>query len=412
LLTLRFIFCTDSRRNLVFMMKIYAPFLILLVFANACDSGNDMEQMMPSIRILDAERLEGDEGILNLDYTIALSEAHSEDIILKYKTDDASAFQNVDYKKAEGQLTIPAGSTQGTITLEIISDIIKEGNEFFRLQFESDQGVQFSSSNAIIRIKNDDSELPYEAEDYTTPTSYEGWATAWADEFNGATINKDWWTHEIGNGDNGWGNNEMEYYTDARENSRIVNGNLVIEARDDSWNGHKYTSARMVTRDKKVFSSGRTDIRAKLPYGQGIWPALWMLGRSIDLKGWPACGEIDIMELIGNLPSTSHATVHFGSSSSYKYIGDSYKITGEKFNDRFHVFSVVRELNQMWFYVDDILIFDFTSKDTQGQPYPFNEQFFFIFNVAIGGTWPGSPDASTIFPQKMEVDYIRVFKKE
>lgn len=393
------------------MIKIYLTLFVLMVFVCACGSSNEIEQDTISISIQDAERLEGNEGILNLDYTITLTETHNEDIVLNYKTDDASAFQKMDYNKAEGQITIPAGSTQGTITLEIISDLIKEGNEFFRLQFEPGPGVQLSSSSAIIRIKNDDENLPYEAEDYTTPKSYDGWTSVWADEFVGSEINKAFWTHEIGNGDNGWGNNEMEYYTDASENSRIRNGHLVIEARDDSWDGHKYTSARMITKDKKSFASGRTDIRAKLPYGQGIWPALWMLGNSIDQRGWPACGEIDIMELIGNLPSTSHATVHFGSSN-YKYVGDSYKISGENFNDRFHVFSVVRELNQMWFYVDDILIFDFSSKDTQGQPYPFNEQFFFIFNVAIGGNWPGSPDESTVFPQKMEVDYIRVFEKE
>lgn len=169
----------------------------------------------------------------------------------------------------------------------------------------------------------------------------------------------------------------------------------------------------MITKDKKSFDFGRTDIRAKLPFGQGIWPALWMLGNTIDQKGWPACGEIDILELIGNLPSTSHATVHFGVDfPNHKYVGNSYHVSDEMFNDRFHVFSVVREYNQMWFYVDDILIFEFSSKDTQGQPYPFNEQFFYIFNVAIGGNWPGDPDETTVFPQQMLVDYIRVFEKE
>ena len=158
---------------------------------------------------------------------------------------------------------------------------------------------------------------------------------------------------------------------------------------------------------------GRVDIRAKLPTGQGIWPALWMLGANLDTKGWPACGETDIMELIGKEPATSHATVHFGSDfGNHKYTGKAYTLSGEIFNDRFHVFSLVWEHNQLWFYVDDILFYDFTSQDTQGQPYPFNEPSFFIFNVAIGGQWPGNPDATTVFPQMMVVDYIRVFEKE
>lgn len=387
----------------------------LFILSSSCNPKEEIEEIIPLIHIQDMELMEGDEGVLSFDYVLTIEESYIEDITLSYSTDDASAFQSLDYNKIEGQITIPAGATEASITLEIISDGIKEGDEIFRIQFDSEMEmeVEFNKLSATIFIINDDSALPYDTEDYTTPNSYPGWDVAWADEFNGSTINTEWWTHETGNGDGGWGNNELEHYTDAPENSRIENGKLVIEARNDAWNGRQYTSARMITKDKKTFTFGRTDIRAKLPYGQGIWPALWMLGNNIDDKGWPACGEIDIMELIGNLPSTSHATVHLGSDmANYKYIGDSYKISDELFNDRFHVFSVVREMNHMWFYVDDIIIFDFTSKDTQGQPYPFNNQFFYIFNVAVGGNWPGNPDASTTFPQFMEVDYIRVFEKE
>lgn len=389
----------------------YIYSFLSIIFIFGCSSSEEVKKNIPDIIITDFERIEGDDGILQIEYAVKLDEVYSDDIILTYHSDDASAFQEADYKKVDGQLIIPAGKTEALLTLEIVSDKIKEGNEFFRILFDSDMEVEFGSKTANIKIKNDDSILPYESADYTTPDEYTDWKLAWADEFNGTEINKDWWTHEIGNGDNGWGNNEMEYYTDAPENSRIEDGSLVIEARGDSWNGIKYTSARMVTKGNKTFGFSRTDIRAKLPYGQGIWPALWMLGNSIDQKGWPACGEIDIMELIGNHPSTSHATVHFGDDN-YIYIGDRYILTTETFNDRFHVFSVVRELNQMWFYVDDILMFSFSSKETQGQAYPFNEQFFYIFNVAIGGNWPGAPDATTVFPQRMEVDYIRVFEKK
>jgi len=273
--------------------------------------------------------------------------------------------------------------------------------------------VEFNTKTALLTIGNDDTQLPYDIEDYATPSSYEGWTLAWADEFNASEINTDWWTHEIGTGDNGWGNNELQYYTDAPENSRIEDGKLVIEARNDSWNGKLYTSARMITKDKKEYKFSRTDIRAKVPYGQGIWPALWMLGHNIDDKGWPACGELDIMELVGHQPSTTHATVHWGADfSQHNYTGKGYSISDEIFNDRFHVFSIVREFNRVYFYVDDILIFEFSSKDLQGQPNPLNEDYFYIFNIAVGGNWPGSPDESTVFPQFMEVDYIRVFEKE
>lgn len=394
-------------------MKNFIVLLIVLGINLSCSSSSEEpEPAKPKVNIENISQLEGDEGTTTIDFKVKLSESVTQDVILSYATDDASAFQGSDYQKASGQLTIPAGNTEATIPIKIVTDLIKEGNEEFKLLFESNMDVEFNASIAKITIGNDDTKLPYDSEDYSTPTSYEGWTNAWSDEFEGSEISSEFWTHEIGNGDNGWGNNELEYYTDAPENSRVENGKLVIEARNDSWNGNEYTSARMITRDKKSFNLSRTDIRAKLPYGQGIWPALWMLGNNLDEKGWPACGEIDIMELVGHQPETSHATVHWGSDfSNHKYTGKGYTLSGETFNDRFHVFSVVREYNQMYFYVDDILIYEFSSKDLQNQPNPFNNDFFFIFNVAIGGNWPGNPDETTQFPQIMEVDYIRVFEK-
>lgn len=391
---------------------IFLLYVVLMFFMLSCSKDEATETKKPTVLIFDLNILEGDHGRTMLDFPIALQEVFEKDITLNYKSDDGSAFQELDYKAAKGIITIPAGTKEVNIPLEIVSDKIKEGHEIFRILLDLNDEVEFNTRTAQILISNDDSELPYDNDDYSTPSGYQGWSLVWADEFDGTNINTNYWTHEIGNGDGGWGNNELEYYTDAEENSRIEDGKLVIEARDDSWNDKKYTSARMITKEKFAIGFSRTDIRAKLPYGQGIWPALWMLGNDVDSKGWPACGEIDIMELIGNAPSTSHATVHWGVDfPSHKYVGQSYSLSREKFKDRFHVFSVVREYNQMWFYVDDILIFEFSSKDLQGQPNPFNQQFFYIFNVAIGGNWPGNPDETTVFPQKMEVDYIRVFEK-
>jgi beta-glucanase (GH16 family) len=394
-------------------MRLRLFVLLSILYSLSCSSSEEPAPDTPQVEVGDISKTEGDDGITVVDFNIGLAKAVAEDVILKYATDDASAFQGLDYKKASGQITIPAGSAEASISLEIVADLIKEGNEQFKLLLSSDMDVEFNKGTVLVTIGNDDTQLPYDTEDYETPASYAGWSLAWADEFDGTEINTEWWTHEIGNGDNGWGNNELEYYTDATENSRIEDGKLVIEARDDSWNGQKYTSARMITRDKKSFASSRTDIRARLPFGQGIWPTLWMLGNNLGDKGWPACGEIDIMELVGHQPATSHATVHWGSSfDNHKYTGKGYNLSGEIFNDRFHVFTVVREFNRMWFYIDDVLFYEFSSKDLQGQPNPFNESFFFIFNVAIGGNWPGSPDETTVFPQFMKVDYIRVFEKE
>jgi beta-glucanase (GH16 family) len=386
---------------------------ICLVFVVGCSSTtNDGATVIPKVIVNDFSQVEGDGGITSIEFPVRLEQAISEELVLAYRTDDASAFQNMDYRKAEGQIVIQAGSTEAVIPLEIVADDIKEGDELFRLLFEPLETIDFTKTIVFITIRNDDTSLPYDEEDYSTPKDYEGWKPAWVDEFDQPDINEEWWTHEIGRGNNGWGNNELQYYTDASENSRIENGNLVIEARDDSWNGKKYTSARIITMGKQSFSYGRIDIRARLPYGQGIWPALWMLGDSFEGKGWPSCGEIDIMELVGHQPATSHATVHWGSDGSHYYTGDSYKLSTEVFNDRYHVFSVVRELGRMWFYVDDVIIFEFGNEDLQGQQNPFNDPFFFIFNIAVGGNWPGSPDGSTSFPQTMEVDYVRVFEKD
>ena len=251
--------------------------------------------------------------------------------------------------------------------------------------------------------------FPVDNTGYTTADSYPGYTLAWADEFDGNTVNTSNWTYEQGG--NGWGNNELENYTDRKQNSFISNGNLIIEARSESYNGGQYTSARMITKNKKTFTYGRVDIRAKLPKTKGIWPALWMLGNNIDAVGWPACGEIDIMELLGQEPSKMYNTIHYGSSAAtHGSYGTNYSLTGESFDEKFHVFSMDWKEDSIKMFVDDNQVFA-CNKSVVGQPYPFNSDFFFIFNIAVGGNWPGSPDGSTVFPQRMIVDYIRVFQK-
>lgn len=239
----------------------------------------------------------------------------------------------------------------------------------------------------------------------------EDWELVWSDEFDGPEIDKNTWVFEIGNGPNGWGNNELEYYKE--ENASIEDGVLIIEAREEtvstSYKDYHYTSTRMKTEGKYEFTYGRVEIRAKLPKGKGIWPALWMLGKDIKTKGWPRCGEIDIMELVGHEPATVHGTIHAPYSYGANGIGAAYSLKRGDFSDDFHIFAIEWDEDEIEWYVDDVL-YHVVNKDEIGPDWVFDHDFFFIFNVAVGGNWPGSPDKTTVFPQRMYVDYIRVYK--
>ncbi|MEM6699110.1 MAG: family 16 glycosylhydrolase [Bacteroidota bacterium] len=396
-------------------MKHFPLFLSLLfTFSLSCkEQPIDTPKIEPQLSISNNSLLEGDEGTSMIEVLVKLTEAYEGVVSVDYETLTESAFRGLDFEYQKGTIEFTAPETEKIISLQIIADKIKEGSEEFIVALSNPIGAKIETSRATILIKNDDDqELGLPADGYSTPTSYEGFELVWADEFEGVTVNEEDWTFEIGNGDNGWGNNELEYYTDRPENVRIENGVLIIEAREENFGGYPYTSTRMKTQDKRTFQFGRIDIRAKLPKGQGIWPALWMLGNDISSVSWPACGEIDIVELVGHEPKTIHGTAHWGSNfANHKFKGKSYSI-GEDFSDRFHVFSVQWKQGIIYWYLDDILYYSISSRQMEGQPYPFNDQFFFLFNVAVGGNWPGRPDATTVFPQQMVVDYVRVFQEE
>ena len=244
----------------------------------------------------------------------------------------------------------------------------------------------------------------------TSPESYKGMNLVWQDEFNGEVLNLEDWSFETGTGSNGWGNNELQYY--RKENTSVEDGYLIITAKEENFGGKNYTSSRIKSQGKQEFMYGRIDIRAALPKGQGIWPALWMLGSNFPTVGWPACGEIDIMEMIGGSgkDNTVHGTIHWDHAGQYASYGDSYTLNNDIFADKFHVFSIVWDATSIRWFVDDV---EFNVVDiTPAELSEFHQEFFLIFNVAVGGNWPGSPDANTSFPQKMIVDYIRVFQAE
>jgi beta-glucanase (GH16 family) len=244
----------------------------------------------------------------------------------------------------------------------------------------------------------------------------------WCDDFDGPSIDPNKWEFEV-NGQGG-GNNELQYYTDRPENARIENGSLVIEARKETYTGpdgtRDYTSARLRTLNKGDWTHGRFEMRGKLPRGQGMWPAFWMLPTDWVYGGWAASGEIDIVELIGQDPETVYGTLHFGgpwpnntSSAGVTAWGEhSYVLSGSTFNDDFHVFAIEWETNEIRWYVDGVHYQTQTDwySTAASYPAPFDQAFHFIANVAVGGNWPGSPNGSTQFPQQFLIDWVRVFQ--
>lgn len=245
------------------------------------------------------------------------------------------------------------------------------------------------------------------------------WILVWSDEFNApneSPVDSTKWGFDIGA--ERWGNQELEYYTDRPQNSRIENGNLVIEARAEKYKGaadvmKDYTSARIKTVGKFSRTYGRFEARIKIPYGQGLWPAFWMLGVDIDKVGWPACGEIDIMENIGKEPSVNHGSIHGPAYTGEDGIEAHTSLSGgRKLSDDFHVYAVEWVRDEVRFYLDDQLYATQTRASLKpGQKWVFDHPFFLLLNVAVGGDWPGSPDAATVFPQAMLVDYVRVYAR-
>lgn len=215
------------------------------------------------------------------------------------------------------------------------------------------------------------------------------------------------WDYDIGTD---WGNAQLEYDTDRTANVSLDgNGNLAIIAREESYMGQPYTSARIVTRDLFEPTYGRVEARIKLPTGQGIWPAFWLLGADIETVGWPQCGEIDIMEYLGHDPYTVYGTAHGPGYSGGGGIGHSVTVPGERFDTAFHVFAIEWSENEIRWFLDDSNYYSITPDSLNGNEWVFDHPFYIILNVAVGGNWPGAPDGTTVFPQTMLVDYVRVY---
>jgi beta-glucanase (GH16 family) len=247
----------------------------------------------------------------------------------------------------------------------------------------------------------------------------EGWRLTFADEFDapeGTPPDPARWGYDVGG--HGWGNNELQCYTTSTENCfHDGGGHLIIRAikrptTDDAGNTREYSSARILTKGKFAQQYGRFEARLKLPRGKGVWPAFWTLGENFATKGWPACGEIDIMEHLGHDPVTYYTTIHGPGYSGQESLGGPTKIAkGPNFQDAFHVFAMEWDAASVRWYLDGTLCHTRSHADLAGKPWVFDAPFFMILNLAVGGHWPGEPDASTLLPQDYVIDYVRAYER-
>jgi hypothetical protein len=290
-----------------------------------------------------------------------------------------SANNATSYKIALGD-----GETKETTTGSLTYTYNAGGTNSYTIYVSAYNGSQFVSTSVALTI-------------YVAPKAI------WADEFNvdGAPDGTKW-AYDLGIGEWGWGNNEAQYYTNRPENVKVLNGKLIITPKKESYLGSNYTSARIKTQGKFSFKYGKVEIKAKLPIGGGTWPALWMLGNNITTASWPACGEIDIMEHVGNSQNKIHGTLHYPNFSGGNAVSKTTNIANA--STEFHIYSLDWRADTIKFYVDDILFHTFTNNSA----LPFNQNFFLIINCAMGGNFGGTIDPN-FTTSTFEVDYIRVF---
>jgi hypothetical protein len=392
-------------------MKNLLPLGVIALFCSCEPKESDTPIPDPTISISNIAPFEGDVNA-NFSFKVTLSRATDKTVTVDFATMDGTAGAGTDYIAKTGTITFSPQTTEKSIEITIVGDTIKELDETFSVELSKPTNASIGTAIGSATIRNDDTYVFVPSDGYVTPDTYTGYTQLFQDEFNGTQIDTSIWGYNIGTGSGGWGNNELQYYTSRPENVYLNNGKLVIQAKKESYNGSAYTSARLLTQNKRTFTFGRVDIRAKLPVAKGLWPALWSLGSKITQTGWPACGEMDIMELVGTNPNQVHGTLHWGATPAlHQSYGTFTRLATGDFSDKFHVFSMIWEADKVEILMDDISYYKMDRTRVGNAAYPFNEPIFLIMNVAVGGDWPGSPTAATTFPQQMLVDYVRVFKK-
>jgi hypothetical protein len=368
-------------------MKNFCFLLLVLASVFSCSKNSDAGTP-PLVRLnpdyYAAEDAVGGKARL----VIYLSETYSEQVTLTYNTKDSTALAGVNYEPVtSGIVTFKPGEKSKELSVTILHDTLSKEDTYFRIVLSNPVNAVISENIIPVRIIN---------VDYSH--------LSWSDEFTAASLNTSCWNYEQGN-NNGWGNNELEVYTSLQENVHLDSGYLHISVLNPSLNS--YTSGRLTTLGKKEFTYGKMVIRAKLPYGRGIWPAIWMLGANISSVNWPKCGETDIMENLGHQTNTVYGTLHW-DENGHKYQGGSMSLSSGTFSESFHLFTLIWTPSRFIWLVDNHQYYELDRNDVSYFPYDLPQ--FFIFNVAVGGNWPGNPDGSTVFPQHMIVDYIRVYQ--
>ena len=369
---------------------------------------------LPVVTIGGTEVAEGSDGVYDIVVPVTLEGTLVTTAVVDYRTVSGTALSGDDFTEvANGKLFFNPGEDSKAITIGITGDNAIEEDEEFTIELYNPRNLEIGEASATIRLTNDDRPsdlLNIPTEGYSTPERYPERTMLWSDEFDGERVDATKWTFEIGTGNNGWGNNELQYYRE--ENTIVTDGSLVIQAKKEDFGGSEYTSSRLISMDKREFEYGRIDIRAALPEGQGMWPALWMLGANFDEVGWPSCGEIDIMEALGDDTRRVLGTAHYGvTGNPSTFRTGRYDLGRDRdYVDEWHVYSLIWSEDSITWLVDDVEFHSLTPAETGNAPWPFNNPFFMIMNVAVGGQLPGNPDATTIFPQRMAVDYIRVFQ--
>lgn len=244
---------------------------------------------------------------------------------------------------------------------------------------------------------------------FYTPSLSQCELLVWADEFDGPSLDTEKWSYQTGAG--GWGNNELQYYTDRVDNVSVNAGFLEIIALEENFMGADYTSARIRTIDKGDWTYGRFEARLKTPFGRGIWPAFWMMPTDNVYGTWPASGEMDIMELLGHQTNIAYGTCHYGTSGNHQQLGSNLVLNEGDFSEEFHTFALEWTATSLNWYIDNSLYYSVSNLDVAPYEWVFDQDFHFILNVAVGGNWPGNPNGATAFPQTMEVDYVRVYQQ-
>jgi beta-glucanase (GH16 family) len=233
----------------------------------------------------------------------------------------------------------------------------------------------------------------------------------WSDEFNYKGLpDSARWGYDTGG--HGWGNNELQFYTAGRlENARVENGHLIIQARKENYHDKQYTSARLITKNKGDWKYGRMEIRARLPKGKGMWPAIWMLPTDWEYGDWPKSGEIDIMEHVGYMPDSIFGTVHTGAFNHTLGTQKGRSIFCKDVYDAFHIYSIEWREDRIDFFIDNKQYYSFSNNKSGAAAWPFDKRFHLLLNIAVGGNWGGKYGVDdAIFPQSMEVDYVRVYQ--